>query len=149
MRNIYGLIISILDIGLVILISNLFTKASKEASRKFIHIMLANWWIIAMIFFDNVWLGSGYGKNQFGSSNSLFVLMADGGLFMMAVYGYSLLLWPFVQIAKKQYSLAIMYLLYFSVFSITIILYTELSLLMIAYPLSRILELKKKVILLK
>lgn len=54
MRNIYGLIISILYIGLVILISNLFTKASKEASRKFIHIMLANWWIIAMIFFDNV-----------------------------------------------------------------------------------------------
>lgn len=101
------------------------------------------------VFFNNVWLGSGYGKNLFGSSNSLFVLMADGGLFMMAFYGYSLLLWPFVQIAKKQYRLAIMYLLYFCVFSITIILYTELSLLIIAYPLSRILELKKKVILLK
>lgn len=101
------------------------------------------------VFLNNVWLGSGYGKNLFGSSNSLFVLMADGGLFMMAFYGYSLLLWPFVQIAKKQYRLAIMYLLYFCVFSITIILYTELSLLIIAYPLSRILELKKKVILLK
>lgn len=54
MRNIYGLIVSILYIGLVILLSNLFTKASKEASRKFIHIMLSNWWIIAMVFFDNV-----------------------------------------------------------------------------------------------
>lgn len=58
MNNIYGLIISILYIGLVILLSNLFTKASKEASRKFIHIMLSNWWIIAMIFFNNVWFAS-------------------------------------------------------------------------------------------
>ena len=56
MRNIYGLVISILYIGLVIGISGLFSKASKEASRKFIHIMLANWWIIAMIFFDNMWI---------------------------------------------------------------------------------------------
>lgn len=56
MRNIYGLVISILYIGLVIGISGLFSKASKEASRKFIHIMLANWWIIAMIFFDNIWI---------------------------------------------------------------------------------------------
>ena len=56
MRNIYGLVISVLYIGLVIGISGLFSKASKEASRKFIHIMLANWWIIAMIFFDNIWI---------------------------------------------------------------------------------------------
>lgn len=56
MRNIYGLVISILYIGLVIGISGIFSKASKEASRKFIHIMLANWWIIAMIFFDNIWI---------------------------------------------------------------------------------------------
>lgn len=56
MRNIYGLVISVLYIGLVIGISGLFSKASKEASRKFIHIMLANWWIIAMIFFDNMWI---------------------------------------------------------------------------------------------
>ena len=56
MRYIYGLVISILYIGLVIGISGIFSKASKEASRKFIHIMLANWWIIAMIFFDNIWI---------------------------------------------------------------------------------------------
>jgi phytol kinase len=41
---------------LVIGISGFFSKACKEASRKFIHIMLANWWIIAMIFFDNIWI---------------------------------------------------------------------------------------------
>ena len=55
MNNIYGLIVSSIYIGLVILISNLFSKAGKEASRKFIHIMVSNWWIIAMIFFDNVY----------------------------------------------------------------------------------------------
>ena len=58
MRNIYGLVLSIVYIGLVIGISGLFSKASKEASRKFIHIMLSNWWIIAMIFFDNVIVAS-------------------------------------------------------------------------------------------
>ena len=58
MNNIYGLIMSILYIFLVILLSRLFTKAGKEASRKFIHIMLSNWWIIAMVFFDNVYYAS-------------------------------------------------------------------------------------------
>ena len=56
MNNIYGLILSFLYIGLVIFGAQLFTKAGKEASRKFIHIMLANWWIIAMVFFDNVYV---------------------------------------------------------------------------------------------
>lgn len=58
MYNFYGLILSVLYIGLVLVISTLFTKAGKEASRKFIHIMLANWWIIAMVFFDNVYVAS-------------------------------------------------------------------------------------------
>ena len=55
MRNIYGLVLSIVYIGLVIGISGIFSKASKEASRKFIHIMLSNWWIIAIVFFDSPW----------------------------------------------------------------------------------------------
>lgn len=58
MNNLYGIIASVIYIVLVILLSNLFTKAGKEASRKFIHIMLSNWWIIAMVFFDNVWYAS-------------------------------------------------------------------------------------------
>lgn len=58
MNNLYGLFASIIYIFLVIFLSRLFTKAGKEASRKFIHIMLANWWIIAMVFFDNVWVAS-------------------------------------------------------------------------------------------
>lgn len=31
-----------------------FEKWDKEASRKFIHILLSNWWLIAMAFFDNL-----------------------------------------------------------------------------------------------
>lgn len=54
MTNLWGIILSYVYIALVIVGSKLFEKLGKEASRKFIHIMLGNWWIIAMIFFDNV-----------------------------------------------------------------------------------------------
>jgi len=55
MNNILGLVVSYLYIGLVIVSAKLFEKKGKEASRKFIHIMLGNWWFIAMYFFSNVW----------------------------------------------------------------------------------------------
>lgn len=54
MNNIFGIIVSIVFIGIIFVAAKLFEKAGKEASRKFIHIMLSNWWIIAMVFFDNV-----------------------------------------------------------------------------------------------
>lgn len=54
MNNIFGVIVSIVFIGIIFISAKLFEKAGKEASRKFIHIMLSNWWIIAMVFFDNV-----------------------------------------------------------------------------------------------
>ena len=54
MTNIWGIILSYVYIALIIVGAKLFEKAGKEASRKFIHIMLGNWWIIAMFFFDNV-----------------------------------------------------------------------------------------------
>ena len=50
-----GIIVSYIYIGLVIIGAKPFEKKGKEASRKFIHIMLGNWWIIAMYFFENVW----------------------------------------------------------------------------------------------
>ena len=53
MRNIFGLIVSFVFIAIVILSAKLFEKAGKEASRKYIHIVLSNWWIIAMVFFDS------------------------------------------------------------------------------------------------
>lgn len=56
--NFLGIIVSYLYIGLVIIGAKFFEKRGKEASRKFIHIMLGNWWFIAMYFFTNVWFAS-------------------------------------------------------------------------------------------
>ena len=53
--NWLGILVSYIYIALVILGAKIFEKKGKEASRKFIHIMLGNWWIIAMYFFTNVW----------------------------------------------------------------------------------------------
>ena len=54
MMNWLGILVSYLYVGLVIIGGKLFEKKGKEASRKFIHIMLGNWWFIAMYFFTNV-----------------------------------------------------------------------------------------------
>ena len=56
MNNIYGIIVSLIFICIVIGLSSILTKKqiiSGEGSRKFIHIGVSNWWIIAMLFFDN------------------------------------------------------------------------------------------------
>ena len=55
MNNIFGIVVSIAFIAIIMLSGRLFEKAGKEASRKFIHIMLSNWWIIAMVFFESPW----------------------------------------------------------------------------------------------
>jgi phytol kinase len=54
-NNILGLILSIVYIGAIIALSNLFAQKSKEVSRKFIHIFLANWWLICSYYIDNLW----------------------------------------------------------------------------------------------
>jgi len=54
MRNIAGIILSYVFIAIIIIAAKFFEKAGKEASRKFIHIMLSNWWFLAMYFFNNV-----------------------------------------------------------------------------------------------
>lgn len=56
--NWLGLLVSFIYIALVIYSAKIFEKKGKEVSRKFIHIMLGNWWIIAMFFFDNVWFAA-------------------------------------------------------------------------------------------
>lgn len=54
MKNVLGIVLGLLYVMGVIVSGKLFEKKSKEASRKFIHIMLAPYWIIAIVFFDNV-----------------------------------------------------------------------------------------------
>lgn len=56
--NWLGILVSYVYIALVIVGAKLFEKRGKEASRKFIHIMLGNWWFIAMYFFTNVWFAA-------------------------------------------------------------------------------------------
>ena len=56
--NWLGILVSYVYIAIVIVGAKLFERKGKEVSRKFIHIMLGNWWIIATIFFNNVWFAS-------------------------------------------------------------------------------------------
>lgn len=58
MKNIVGIILSYVFVAIIIIAAKFFEKAGKEASRKFIHIMLCNWWFLAMYFFDNAILAS-------------------------------------------------------------------------------------------
>lgn len=56
--NILGLVVSVLFVVGILGTSTVLSqkqKLSNESSRKFIHIAVANWWIIAMIFFNNAW----------------------------------------------------------------------------------------------
>lgn len=56
MNNVFGIIFSIIFVFLIIGVSSILTRfnlLSNEGSRKFIHIGVSNWWIIAMIFFNN------------------------------------------------------------------------------------------------
>ena len=56
MNNLLGIVVSYIYIAIIIALAKCFEKLGKEASRKFIHIMLGNWWLIAMYFFDNaIW----------------------------------------------------------------------------------------------
>ena len=58
MNNWMGILVSYLYIALVIIGARIFERKGKEASRKFIHIMLGNWWFIAMYYFTNVWFAA-------------------------------------------------------------------------------------------
>lgn len=58
MNNLIGMLVSCLYVSLVIIGARVFEKRAKEASRKFIHIMLGNWWFIAMYYFTNMWVAA-------------------------------------------------------------------------------------------
>ena len=56
--DIIGIFASIAYIFLIIFISTLISKKHSELSRKVVHIGVCNWWIIVIIFFNNVVLAS-------------------------------------------------------------------------------------------
>lgn len=49
-----GIIVSYLFIFIIIISAKVVERFGKEASRKYIHIILGNWWFIAMYFFDSI-----------------------------------------------------------------------------------------------
>ena len=57
MTNIIGLIFSFAFVLVILSVSTILRKYklfNEEGSRKFIHIAVGNWWLIAMYFFDHV-----------------------------------------------------------------------------------------------
>lgn len=58
MNNIIGMVVSYLFVALVLYSAKAFNRFGEEASRKYAHIMLSNWWFILMYFFDNMLLAS-------------------------------------------------------------------------------------------
>lgn len=56
MNNLFGILISFLFVFAVIGLSTILSKKEildGEGSRKFIHVAVSNWWIIAMLTFDD------------------------------------------------------------------------------------------------
>jgi len=55
-HNILGIIISFIYVFGVIFLAKFLERFGKEVSRKAVHILVCNWWLLAMIFFDSaVW----------------------------------------------------------------------------------------------
>ncbi|WDV47493.1 DUF92 domain-containing protein [Clostridiaceae bacterium M8S5] len=58
MKDIIGVIISIFFVIIVIVFSEILKKScnwGKEATRKFVHIGVAHWWLVAMYCIDNIY----------------------------------------------------------------------------------------------
>ena len=58
MRNLIGVVVSLSYIMGVLLFSSKMTWFGVEFSRKFAHMMIANWWFIGNYFFTNVYVCS-------------------------------------------------------------------------------------------
>ncbi|MGL4737760.1 MAG: diacylglycerol/polyprenol kinase family protein [Cellulosilyticaceae bacterium] len=50
-----GVLICYGYVGMILVIAYGLKRYGEERSRKFVHMMTANWWLIAMRFFDTVW----------------------------------------------------------------------------------------------
>ncbi len=88
-------------------------------------------------------LGTGFGKNVKGSSNSLFVVLADGGVHFFILYFGALIYFPMaVWIRMKRLDYLIFYLIYVGMFCITVICYNVLTLMILALSLSPLIQRK-------
>lgn len=53
MNNLLGILLSFVFIFAVLFLARFLEKYGKEYSRKAVHVLLCNWWLLAMAFFDN------------------------------------------------------------------------------------------------
>lgn len=112
--------------------------SSYEVRSNLIQTAIHNWQ-------SNPIFGCGYGTNATESSNSTFVLLAEGGLFMFFLYSLALVYIPFLYWIKKiNRKYAYFHLIYWGIFSITIVLYCNINLLFLAMPLASFLKLTPK-----
>lgn len=113
MQNIVGIVVSYIFVGIIIVSAKFFMKDSSESSRKYIHILLGNWWFIAMYFFDNaIWAGLvpltfvvinyiSYKKNLIGvmereNQDGLGTVYYAISLFVLAIYSFGIIKNPAV-----------------------------------------------------
>lgn len=52
-NNILGIVVSFIYVFGVIFLAKFLERFGKEASRKAVHILVCNWWLLAMVFFDS------------------------------------------------------------------------------------------------
>lgn len=52
-HNLLGVVISFIFVFGVIFLAKFLERFGKEVSRKAVHILVCNWWLLAMIFFNN------------------------------------------------------------------------------------------------
>lgn len=117
MTNLWGILVSILFVALVIGASSFLQKMgmlSGEGARKFIHIGVGNWWLLAMLFFDSPWWAAVVpllfvGVNALSRKFTLISAMERAGkdagwgtvyyavsLLVMALFSFSSLSHPYV-----------------------------------------------------
>ncbi len=87
-------------------------------------------WLTSPLF------GVGFGMNSAGSSNSLFTILADGGLLLVSIYIYAMIVMPLYRKMKLGWNYWNFSFFYFLMFIITIVPYNFITFAIMAAPLS-------------
>ena len=118
------IIFSCMFMIIVLFISNIILE-NKYSTNSF-SVRMNDLFLQFEIWKNNFWIGKSFNSNQFGSSNSIMVILADGGLFLGVFY-----LIPFKILWEnkiKEFSFILLI-----IFSFTVIPYTGLTFFILAY----------------
>ncbi len=95
------------------------------------------------VFSQNPLIGEGMGKYSFGSSNSFFALLADGGIVLWGIY-YAPMLYLFYMALVKKKKFDWFILVYFCVFAVTVVQYYLISIFMTTFFWAEVLLIERK-----